>query len=121
MRHLIIVTGHLTTKPRQQQCVDLIKKIKKSYPDIDIVYATHDKNIPNEIMEYSSSFVYTKNIVMNWNYFTEDTKREHFGILLENGSVIHYVPSHAYSHYRSICEALMLGQIQGYEYFHHFT
>ena len=121
MRHLIIVTGHLTTKPRQQQCVDLIKKIKKSYPDIDILYATHDKNIPNEIMEYSSSFVYTKNIVMNWNYFTEDTKREHFGILLENGAVIHYVPSHAYSHYRSICEALMLGQIQGYEYFHHFT
>ena len=48
MRHLIIVTGHLTTKPRQQQCVDLIKKIKKSYPDIDILYATHDKNNPNE-------------------------------------------------------------------------
>ena len=53
MRHLIIVTGHLTTKLRQQQCVDLIKKIKKSYPDIDILYATHDKKIPNEIMEYS--------------------------------------------------------------------
>jgi len=76
MRHLIIVTGHLTTKPRQQQCVDLIKKIKKSYPDIDILYATHDKNIPNEIMEYSSSFVYTKNIIMNWDHYTENTKKE---------------------------------------------
>ena len=121
MRHLIIVTGHLTTKPRQQQCVDLIKKIKKSYPDIDILYATHDKNIPKEIIEDSSSFVYTKNIIMNWDYYTEDTKREHFGILLDRGPVIHYVPSHAYSHYRSICEALKLGQIQGYDYFHHFT
>ena len=121
MRHLIIVTGHLTTKPRQQQCVDLIKKIKKSYPDIDILYATHDKNIPNEIMEYSSSFVYTKNIIMNWDHYTENTKKEHFGIILDRGPVIHYVPSHAYSHYRSICEALMLGQIQGYDYFHHFT
>jgi len=121
MRHLIIVTGHLTTKPRQQQCVDLIKKIKKSHPDIDILYATHDKNIPNEIIEYSSSFVYTKNLIMNWDHYTEDTKKEHFGILLDRGPVIHYVPSHAYSHYRSICEALMLGQMQGYDYFHHLT